>query len=135
MEMKAIQTMKTIKVSIIICALILSSLMLLNYANSEVPLSGGKYESTMSSLSYIKLDLQKNKFEFIYNSVLSYIPQGSFEVDGKRLVATYTWHGGEEVYVFRIIDDETLEFLKDESANIPLEDGNVFKISKSLPST
>lgn len=124
--------MKTVKyiIIIIISALILSSVILSRSSDSEVILSDGKYESTTSSLNYIKLELQKNEFEFIYNSVLSYIPRGSFKVDNERLVATYTWHGGEEVYVFRIIDDETLEFVKDESADIPLEDGCVFKVAK-----
>lgn len=122
--------MKTMKVAIIIGALILSSLILSSCSNSEVSLSDGEYLLTTSSLIYIKLNLQKNEFEFIYNPVLSYIPRGSFKVDGERLVATYTWHGGEEVYVFRIIDDETLEFVKDESADVPLEDGDVFEVSK-----
>lgn len=114
-----------IKLSIFIGMLILSSC-----SGSKFYLSDGEYVSTTSSLTYIRLDLQEHEFEFVYNPVLSYVPRGSFEVDNERLVATYTWHGGEEVYVFRIIDVETLEFVKDESSDISLEDGEVFKVAK-----
>lgn len=127
--MKA-NVIKVAKIFVVIGVLIVFSLILLQFFHSDVVLSDGNYVSTTNSLTSIKLDSEKNQFEFTYNPVLSYIPHGSFDVDGERLTATYTWQDYEEVYVFKIIDGETLEFVKDESTDIQLENGTVFKATK-----
>lgn len=72
------------------------------------------------------------KFEFWYNMVMSAYPSGTYEVrDGKIYAASDQVFAGS-VYVFEIVDEETLRFCKEESDEIGVEDGTVYKLDTQM---
>ena len=68
------------------------------------------------------------KFEFCYNMMMSAYPSGTYEArDGKIYAASDQVFAGS-VYVFEIVDEETLRFCKEESDEIDVVDGAVYKL-------
>ena len=73
-------------------------------------------------------------FTFPFSSVSSYLPMGSWSVDGDELILKTD--DGKNVYIF-IIDEATLTFDGDNSSEIPkyshfdsVDDGDIFVLKK-----
>ena len=88
--------------------------------------SDGVYKSEQSSLVYIQFDIEKEEFTFVHTSCSSYLPHGNFDCTNGRIIA----ENEKDTYVFEILDDETIVFLKDESAETPVEDQTIFRLNK-----
>lgn len=85
----------------------------------------GTYQDGVRSWMILK---PGGKFEFCYNMVMSAYPSGTYEVrDGKIYAASDQVFAGS-VYVFETVDEETLRFCKEESDEIDVEDGAVYKL-------
>lgn len=88
-------------------------------------LAYGRYVDGAQSEVFLEPD---GKFEFWYNMYMSAYPSGTYEVrDGKVYVTSDRVFAGS-VYVFEIVDEETLRFCKEESDEIDVEDGAVYKL-------
>ena len=67
--------------------------------------------------SYIKLYPEDNSFELMLSPLSSYLPMGKFTIEGKKL--TLECDSDDNVYTFKFLDSYTLEFIQDESAELP----------------
>lgn len=66
---------------------------------------------------------EKNKiFTFPYDLLSSYLPYGTYEIENDLLTATT--EDGEYTYLFKIKDENTLEFIEDGSSEIKFIDNN-----------
>lgn len=65
---------------------------------------------------HLRLSTKDNRFEFTLSGLSSYNPMGTYKT--KDGVMTLTADDGNR-YVFNVIDDDTLEFVADKSADIP----------------
>lgn len=92
----------------------------------EYGVSDGVYTSEQNSLVYIQFDVEKEEFTFDHTSYSSYLPHGNFECTDGRITAK----DEKGTYVFEILDDETIVFLKDLSTEIPVEDQTIFRLNK-----
>lgn len=83
-------------------------------------------DTELEAMSWILLE-EDNKFQFNRHIALSYLPTGTYSVDGNRL----TLHVDEnESYVF-IIEKDKLIFESTNVANSLIKEGAVFKLSDS----
>lgn len=95
-------------------------------SNIDNSLSNGRYVAEQSSLVHIEFDLKEQTFTFVHTSLLSYFPSGTFNCKDGKVFAIH----GEDTYVFKIVDHETILFLKSESAPTPLDEEMVFKLKE-----
>ena len=93
--------------------------------SSETSLTCGRYVDGVLSDVVLSAD---GRFEFAYRTFMSAYPSGTFEVKDGKVYATSDRVFSGSVYVFEIIDNETIRFCKDESAEIEVEDGAVYRL-------
>lgn len=115
------------KKSIVLICLLFCTLWLSGCGETGYSLSDGIYRAQTNSLVYISFDLEEQTFLFSHNSLMSYLPSGEMVCRDGKVYAT----DGEDTYVFEIVDDETLSFLADESAETSLEEGMVFQLCET----
>lgn len=94
--------------------------------NNAIILSSGTYQSENDQLgtepfrASLVIDSEKNRFTFSYDSLSSYFSEGPYII--KEDVLTGTTEDGRFVYLFQIIDSETLAFIETGSSKIRLLD-------------
>ncbi len=85
----------------------------------------------------ITLDSDEGTFTFGYSMLSSYMNYGSYEILGDKLIARTS--DGQYHFTFRVIDEETLEFVENESSKLHqfedekafwVTDGAIFKCGK-----
>ena len=86
------------------------------YMNAE---QLGKTEQSLPCLTL----LDKENFVFSYDVLSSYIPMGTYETVDGELVATDKEKGSR--YVFEVVDENTLKFIKEKSADVSLIEENM----------
>ena len=79
----------------------------------------GKTEQSLPCLTL----LDKENFVFSYDVLSSYIPMGTYETVDGELVATDKEKGSR--YVFEVVDENTLKFIKEKSADVSLIEENM----------
>lgn len=79
---------------------------------TEVNLGRYTTEGDFIKQSSVKLK-ENNEFEFVINPVLSYLPMGTYKIEGDKLILEVS---DEEEYTFKI-DDEKLIFEEGKPAN------------------
>lgn len=87
--------------------------------NSFSTLESGKYVLESSEevvVPYVLLE-ENNRFVFMYSVLSSYLPVGTYSVDGDKLILT-TDDETESIYVFSIKKNKIV-FVADESTDIP----------------
>lgn len=103
-----------------------------NFSTLEI----GKYvieHSEEVEVPYILLEENK-RFVFMYSLLSSYLPEGTYSIDGNKLILT-TDDETESIYVF-LIKKNKIVFVASESTDIPsyqfsskgVEDGTTFVI-------
>lgn len=104
--------------------LLVSLLCISGCAKSTPNVLDGIYQSEQSSFVYIQFDVEKEEFTFVHTSYSSYLPHGNYECSDGKIIA----EDEKGTYVFNILDEETIVFLKGESTEIPVEDQTVFRL-------
>ncbi len=134
---------KIITLSVVImCAGIAILGILLNRNKTIYGLSEGTYivagaEDSILPAS-ITFDLDKETFSFRYDLLSSYLPHGTWKIEKGKVILTTD--DQNFVYIFDIIDNDTLEFLqkgssaityidKNTNSNPPIVDGTKFVFS------
>ena len=85
------------------------------YMNAE---ELGKTEQSLPCLTL----LDKENFVFSYDVLSSYIPMGTYEITDGELIATDKEKGSR--YVFEVVDENTLKFIQEKSADVSLTEEN-----------
>lgn len=98
--------------------------------NKKNSFSDGTYIAQQSLPSYVTFFSENKEFIFMHTGWSSYLPHGKFECKEGKVFAT----DNKDVYVFSIIDDETLSFLQGESSETPLKNGTIFKLNANSSS-
>lgn len=70
---------------------------------------------------YLSLDEKNKTFSFIFDFLSSYLTYGTYEINGDILTTTTT-DDKKYTYLFKIKNDNTLEFIEDGSSKIELTD-------------
>lgn len=91
----------------------------------EASLSYGVYASGVGSTISLKPDQQ---FEFWDNLYMSAYPRGTYEVRDGKMYATAEQVSPGSLYVFEIVDQETIRFCKEVSDEVDVEDGLVYRL-------
>ena len=92
---------------------------------SVIPdLSDGTY--TAQNQNLCRVTFHNKEFIFTNNPKSSYRPHGEFECRDGKIIASDKERGG--TYVFEIVDDKTIIFLKSESTETPLPEGFKFTL-------
>ncbi len=96
--------------------------------------SEGSYQAQgISQEVSIKFDLENKTFVMNFEVTSSMIVLGNIEVEENQIVAVS--ESGLEKYVFKIVDEQTISFVEDESAgSILWEDGTqfIFRTSREI---
>lgn len=71
---------------------------------------------------YLSLDEKNKTFSFVFDFLSSYLPYGTYEINGYILTATTD--DKKYTYLFKIKNDNTLEFIEDGSSKIKLIDSS-----------
>lgn len=80
---------------------------------------GSKSGPEMMKASLI-IDVEKERFIFSYDSLSSYLSEGSYVIDEDVLTAKTS--DGRFVYLFNVIDSETLVFVEEGSTDVKVID-------------
>ena len=116
------------------------SILLSGCGNEKNPISAGTYTMQQTPgkafAPAVTLNLHDNSFSFTYDPLLSYFPNGTFTVsDGKVRAVT---DDGKFTYLFEIVDNTTLRFVQNGSAQtitasgeLAVHDGATFKFMEN----
>ena len=94
--------------------------------DNAIILSSGIYQSENDQLgtepfrASLVIDSEKNRFTFNFDSLSSYFSEGPYSI--KEGVLTATTEDGRFVYLFKLIDSETLAFIETGSTKIRVLD-------------
>ena len=119
---------KIITVSaIIVCVGVAILGILLNSGKVIYGLSGGTYtvENAENAIipASITFGFKKDTFSFNYDLLSSYLPRGTWEIKKGKVIATTD--DQNYVYIFDIVDNDTLEFVQKGSSTITYTDENI----------
>lgn len=117
---------KVFGIIVIILLLVVVCSIMIKERNPKI--SSGTYISEQENWCRINIDAQNRCFEFTHSWWMSYAERGSVEYRNGNVVLIEKERGEGDRYVFKIIDKETVSFLKAESADIDLMDGTIFKL-------
>ncbi|MCH5287410.1 MAG: hypothetical protein J1E43_08305 [Christensenellaceae bacterium] len=121
-------------------ALLLSCLLLTACARQAVTPRSGHYHMSVPPETLIvpglTLDTEAGTFLLSYDGFSSYLPVGTFEQEGTELRCRTD--DGRYTYLFRVVDETTLAFIADGSADMtliddrsgaPVADGSLFLLA------
>lgn len=108
-----------------LCLICLISILIFTSYKGSYNIKSGVYVADTVNLSRIEFDTTEHRFVFMHTGYLSTLIEGTYECEGKKLIAK----SEENVYVFRIVDNGSVSFIKGESSEAPIEDGTVFKLA------
>lgn len=118
--------MKKKHICLIFFLMLVSLSLLGGCGQKDVPmLSDGTYvmvmEDSEAIAPAINFNLEDKTFSFFYDPFSSYLNVGTVEIsDGKAVCTT---DDEQFTFVFQIIDNDTLEFLAEESSSVKTVDG------------
>ena len=87
-------------------------------------IESGVYVADTLNVSSIEFDTTEQSFVFMHTGYLSTLIEGTYECEGEKVFAK----SEEDVYVFRIVDNNSISFIKSASSETPIEDGTIFKL-------
>lgn len=108
-----------------LCLICLISILIFISFKGSYNIKSGVYVADTVNLSRIEFDTTEHRFVFMHTGYLSTLIEGTYECEGKKLIAK----SEEDVYAFRIVDNGSVSFIKGESSEAPIEDGTVFKLA------
>ena len=107
---------------IIMVALCLINILVFTSCKGNYNIESGVYAAGI--LSRIEFDTTEQSFVFMHTGYLSTLIDGTYECEDEKVFAK----SEEDVYVFRIVDNDSISFIKVESSETPIEDGTIFKL-------
>lgn len=110
----------------VIVALSVGIFLAFTSCNENSNIKNGTYVAGTGIVSRIDFDTTKQSFVFMHTAYLSTLIGGTYECEDGKIFAT----SEENVYVFRIVDNDSISFIKGESSETPLEDGTIFRLTK-----
>ncbi|MBE6738547.1 MAG: hypothetical protein E7566_07870 [Ruminococcaceae bacterium] len=75
-------------------------------------------ENRLANISYLKLYPKESRFEFSLHPASSYLPMGTYKIEGDRLILQCE-DGDANKYVFEFTSSYHLSFCEDESSELP----------------
>ena len=117
---------KNVLVMVGVIILLIGFFVFLKPQNKEIyGLSAGTYSVVGSDALFqpnIHFDLQKNRFIFTYDLLSSYANAGKIEIGNGRVIASTD--DNKYIFVFEVVDNDTIRFVQDGSAKIHVRPGN-----------
>lgn len=80
---------------------------------------GGFQEDVIGEDPTLVIVAEDKTFSFMYDVDASEWPSGAYEIDGDKAICTTD--DGKNTYIFEIVDEETLTFVKDESSEVKIK--------------
>ena len=105
-------------------ALCLINVLVFTSCKGNYTIESGVYDAGTGNLSRIEFDTTEQSFVFMHTGYLSALIEGTYECEDEKVFAK----SEEGVYVFRIVDNDSISFIKGESSETPIEDGTIFKL-------
>lgn len=107
---------------LICCSMLLIFVLLCGCSSNTLSVGNYVLKNTDEPISPYVLLKEDNKFVFMYSSLSSNLPQGTYSIDKNKLILTTD--DNKYTYVFKI-SDKTIIFIADKSSEIPLLDKEV----------
>lgn len=114
-----------LSIFVLVCLLILCACTRFGSQTDGTTLVCGRYMDGV--LSFVDFN-PDGQFEFAYKTYMSAYPSGVYEVKEGKIYATSDQVFPGDVYVFEIVDQETIQFCKEESNEIDVKSGTVYKL-------
>ncbi len=102
------------------------------YGLSEGTYTAGNVESIRTPAS-ITFDFEKSTFTFCYDLLSSYLPQGTWEIEKGKVIATTD--DKNHVYIFDIVDHDTIAFVQKGSSILTYIDDKITTHPKIVDGT
>ena len=111
---------------IIMVVLCLINILVFTSCKGNDKIESGVYVADTLNVSRIEFDTTEQSFVFMHTGYLSTLIEGTYACEDEKVFAK----SEEDVYVFRIVDNDSISFIKGESSETPIEDGTIFKLAQ-----